>query len=96
MTQYILLIESNAKTTTTREEWDEFFKLAKESGLFRGGSAMGKREVVGDADSAHSTDFIGGYMNFDSDDKQKILDLLQKHPVAMHGGSLHLCEMPKT
>jgi hypothetical protein len=96
MTQYLLLIETNTKTRTRQEEWDEFFKSARESGLFQGGSAIGKQEIVGDADSAHSTDFIGGYMNFDSDDKQKILDLLQKHPVAMHGGSMHLCEVPKT
>ena len=96
ITQYILLIENNAKSPTTQEEWDRFFNTAKESGLFQGGSSMGKREIVGDADSAHSTDFIGGFMTFETADKRQLLNLLEKHPVALHGGSMHLCEMPKT
>lgn len=96
MTQYLLLIQNNTKTKSTPAEWDAFFGAAKESGLFRGGSALGDRVVVGDSQSAQSTKHIGGYMRFDSDDHAKILDLLKKHPVVMHGGSVELCEMPKT
>jgi hypothetical protein len=33
-------------------------------------------------------------MRFDSEDKQQIIDLLEKHPVVIHGGSAELCEMP--
>ena len=96
MPQYLLLIQNNAKTKSTPAEWDVFIAAAKESGLFRGGSALGDRIVVGDTQSAQSTKHISGYMRFDGDDKAKILELLKKHPVVMHGGSIELCEMPKT
>jgi hypothetical protein len=96
MTQYILLIQNNAKSDSTPEEWDAFFAAARLSGLFQGGSQIGKRTVVGNAQSAKSTDHIVGYMRFDSDDQQKILDLLKQHPVVIHGGSVELCEMPES
>jgi len=96
MTQYILLIQGNLKSHSTPEEWDAFFKAAHESGLFRGGSEIGSRTVVGNAAAAQPTDHIVAYMRFDSDDKQRILDLLEKHPVIIHGGSAELCEMPES
>jgi hypothetical protein len=96
LTQYLLLIQNNAKSKATPAEWDLFFAAAKESGLFRGGSALGERVLVGDTQSAQSTKHIGGYMRFDADDKAKILELLKQHPVVTHGGSVELCEMPKS
>jgi len=96
MTQYILFIQGNAKTKSTPEEWDQFFTAARQSGLFEGGSAIGKRVVVGDTLTAKSTDHITGYMRFDAEDRQKLLDLLKRHPVVIHGGSVVLCEMPKS
>ena len=96
MTQYLLLIQNNAKSPTTPAEWDMFFSAAKESGMFKGGSALGARVVVGDTYSAQSTQHLGGFMRFDSDDQAKLLELLQLHPVVIHGGSVELCEMPKT
>src|SRR5262245_23222215 len=96
MTQYILLIQGNVKTDSTPDEWKAFLSAAGQSGLFKGGSEIGKRMVVGDAESAKSTDHVVGYMRFDSDDKQKILDLIEKHPVVIHGGTVELCEMPES
>ncbi len=96
MTQYILLIQGNAKTKPSAEEWNQFFTAARQSGLFEGGSAMGKRAVLGDAQSAKSSDHIVGYMRFDAEDKQELLNLLKQHPVVMHGGSVELCELPKS
>lgn len=96
MTQYLLLIQNNAKTKSTPAEWDAFFAAAKASGLFKGGSALGNRVVIGDSQTAQSTKHIGGFMRFDADDRAKILELLKQHPVVLHGGSVELCEMPKT
>jgi hypothetical protein len=96
MTQYILLIHGNEKTTPIPEEWDQFFTAARESGLFAGGSAVGKRIVLGDTQTAKSSDHIVGYMRFDAEDQQKLLDLLKRHPVVMHGGSVELCELPES
>ena len=94
MTQYILLIQDNTTSESTLEEWQALFAAACASGHFKGGSEIGNRIVVGDVQSAKSTDHIAGYMRFDADDKQQILDLLEKHPVVMHGGSVELCELP--
>lgn len=96
MTQFILLIHGNAKTVASPDEWNHFFTEAKESGLFEGGSAIGDRIIIGDTQSAKSSGHIVGYMRFDSDDKQKLIALVKRHPVVAHGGSVELCELPKT
>jgi len=96
MAQYLLLIQNNAKSQSTPAEWDAFFAAARASGMFEGGSALGDRAMIGDAASAKSTRHIGGYMRFDTDDKARLLELLQRHPVVVHGGSVELCEMPRT
>ena len=76
MTQYILLIQGNVTSETTGEEWERFFVAARESGIFKGGSEIGEREVVGDERSAKSTEHIVGFMRFDAEDKRPVLDLL--------------------
>jgi len=96
MNQYLLLIHGNQKTATTTEEWERFFIDAKESGMFKGGSEVGKRKILGDIASAGSSAHIVGYMRFDSRDEQKVLELLAQHPVVLHGGSVELCELPKS
>jgi hypothetical protein len=101
MTQYLLLIHGNEKTASTPDEWDQFFASARQRGLFQGGSEVGKREMLGDTQSAGSqsaltSDHIVGYMRFDAEDKQQLLDLLKRHPVVLHGGSVELCELPNT
>lgn len=96
MNEYLLLIHGNEKSATLSEEWERFFDAARNSGVFRGGSEVGKREFVGDRGSAQSSDHIVGYMRFDSDDKQVILNLLILHPVVLHGGTVELCELPQS
>lgn len=96
MTQYLLLIHGNEKTPSTGDEWERFFAAARQSGLFQGGSEVGTREVLGDTNSAKPSDHIVGYMRFDAGDKQQLLDLLKRHPVVLHGGSVELCELPKS
>jgi hypothetical protein len=96
MTQYIALIQRNYKSNPTTEEWQSFFAAARLSGCFKGGSEIGNRLVIGDGQTARSTDHIAGYMRFDSDDRQKLLLLLENHPVVVHGGSVELCEMPES
>jgi len=93
--QYILLIHNNVTSDTTQEEWQYFFAIAGDSGLFKGGSEIGLREKIGNTQSA-SSQHIAGYMRFDAPDKQAILELLKLHPVVLHGGTVELCEMPKS
>lgn len=96
MAQYILLIHGNVKNPVPEGEWDQFFEAARESGLFRGGSEIGQRILIGDSESVSSTDHIAGYMRFDCENRQEILDLLELHPVVVHGGTVELCELPES
>lgn len=96
MTPYILLIHGNTKSAPTEEESNQFFAAARESGMFQGGSEIGRRTALGDVASMESTDHVVGYMRFDSEDRQPILDLLEKHPVLLHGGTVELCELPRS
>ena len=93
--QYIIFIHKNTDSDTNQYEYDQFIREAQESGLFRGGSEIADRSLIGTKGTADITDSIGGYMHFDTDDKQALLNLLEKHPVVQHGGCLELCEMPK-
>ncbi len=96
MNQYLLLIQANAKAGASDADWERFLAAARESGGFRGGSALGRRMLLGNAESAKSSEHIAGYMRFDSDDKEALLALLCHHPVVLHGGSVELSEMPKS
>ncbi len=96
MSHYLLLIHGNAKTEPSPEEWESFFQAAQESGLFRGGSEIGTREILGENRDATLSDHLAGYMRFDAGDKQQLLDLLQTHPHVVHGGTIELCHLPES
>ena len=96
MKPYLVLIRGNATSEATEQEWSRFFSEARDSGLFRGGSEIGKRTILGNHQSAKSTDHLVGYLRFDATERQKIVDLLARHPVVLHGGSVELCELPES
>lgn len=94
--QYIVLIHKNTDSDPTPDEWDEFIAIATQTGMFKGGSAIGLRYVVGEKNIIDTTAHVDGFMRFDSDDLNLLLELLKKHPVVRHGGTVELCEMPKS
>lgn len=96
MNQYLVLIQGNTKVRASAEEWIQFLGDARESGWFRGGSEIGERITVGDTGSAKPTDHIVGYLRFDTDDESGLLALLANCPAVRCGGSVELCELPKT
>lgn len=93
---YIAFMHRNEQTPSGNEEWENFFELAKASGLFRGRSAIGKRIVVGKQDVPDTTINIGGYMRFEADTFEELNNLLQHHPGVKHGGAVEVCELPRT
>lgn len=92
--EYIALIHTNTDSPPSPEEWNQFFLTAKSSGMFKGGSEIGLRQVIGEKPVPDSTERIGGYMRFDSDDPAKLFALLEQNPVIQHGGTIELCELP--
>jgi hypothetical protein len=95
MNQYLLLIHGDTPSRPTAEEWTRFFTAAKDSGMFRGGSEIGARTMLGRQPTSSSLP-LTGYMRFDTDDKPRLLQLLAQHPVVVHGGTVELCELPKS
>lgn len=93
--EYILFIHNNTDSDTTDEQWNSFFTEANNSGVFIGGSEISNQIQIGKKHVKNITDKIGGFMRFESEDKNKIFSLLEKHPVIIQGGTLELCEMPK-
>jgi hypothetical protein len=94
--EYILFIHNNTNTLTINEQWTYFFEQANASGLFLGGSEIANRIQIGCKPVANITHHIDGFMRFETEDKAALLALLEYHPVAMQGGTLELCEMPKS
>jgi len=94
--EYILFIHNNTDAVTTEDQWQSFFTAAKNSGVFQGGSEISNQYQIGKKTVQQITNNISGVMRFKSDDKNKILALLEKHPVIIQGGTLELCEMPKS
>ena len=94
--EYITFMHNNVDTQPTKEEWDRFFETARESGVFRGGSAIGKRSTVGNKEVPDVTGHINGYMLFESATLDELTKILEHHPIVLHGGTVEICELPKT
>ncbi|MGH1440346.1 MAG: hypothetical protein ACRBBR_09570 [Cellvibrionaceae bacterium] len=94
--EYILFIHKNTDTQMQKEDWDRFFTAAMDSKLFQGGSEISNRILLGGKDIADITHTIGGFMRFESNNIEAVKELLKNHPTLLNGGSLELCEMPKT
>ena len=92
----LILIHNNTDVPTSVQQWDTFFEAANASGMFRGGSEIANRELLGKKTIPNICHAIGGFMRFETDDKPALLALLEQHPVVLQGGSLELCEMPVT
>ena len=93
--QYIVLIHNNPEAVTEAKDWSVFFENAKNSGLFRGGSAIANSQIIGCESASPVSTAIGGYMRFDADDPKELRKLLNTHPVIKAGGALELYEMPR-
>ena len=63
--------------------------------MFEGGGTIGERVLLGESVSATSARHVVRFMRFDTDDRQRLLELLETHPVVQHGGSIQLCERPR-
>jgi len=94
--EYILLIHKNADHPPTEDQWDKFFAAANESGMFTGGSAISTGVRLGTKNVVLATESVVGYMRFETVDINQLYELLELHPVKIQGGTLELCETPKT
>lgn len=94
--EYILFIHKNVDQPTTEDQWSAFFTAANESGIFSGGSEIRNSIQIGVKNVSPMTASVVGCMRFETDDISQVYKLLELHPVFIQGGTLELCEMPKT
>lgn len=93
--EYILFIHKNADHPPTDEQWADFFGAANQSGIFNGGSEISPGVQIGTKEIVAATKSVVGYMRFETDDLDKLNQLLELHPIRIQGGTLVLCETPK-
>ena len=72
---------------------DNFDKRRGAGVLCRGVRAL---EFLIRREAPDITEHVGGYMRFDADCLDKLTELLIHHPTVVHGGTIEVCEMPKT
>jgi len=94
--EYFTFMHNNRDSAYSEGEMDRFLEMARESGLFRGGSGLGKRTTVGEKEVENLRDHIGGYMRFDADRYGDLVELLEQHPCVVGGGTVEVIEMPKS
>ena len=94
--QYLLLIHRNTDSEPSAQEWDDFINRAVASGLFRGGSELANRTPIGTKAVPDTLNDIAGFMRFDADSSDALRQLLLSHPTVEHGGTVELCEMPRS
>lgn len=83
-----------------QKQWDSFLSAARQSGVFNGGSAIGCGELIGATDVNLISEKLAGHMRFSThgiaDGLEVIHQLLLIHPTVLNGGTVELCEMPRT
>lgn len=94
--EFILFIHNNADSDPTKEQWHYFLSAAKDSGIFLGGSEISNQICMGKKSVQNITKSITGYMRFQAKNEYLVLQLLEKHPVFIQGGTLELCETPES
>lgn len=94
--EYILFIHNNVEAPAEPEQWEKFFTAARKSAVFSGGSEIANRVQVGSKQVDDITHTIGGFMRFETNNVNEIHELLMLHPIYLQGGTLELCEMPKS
>ena len=87
MPDYVMLMKGTAESG----DWDTYIEKLVESGLFRGGSSLGKGIAVSKrvADGACETT---GYMRFSADSIEDVKELLEGNPVYQAGGCIEILE----
>ena len=95
--EYLAMIHNTDRGCAAHAERDAFYRAAKNSGMFRGGSAIGDlRMMLGQDARAMIDGRAGGFMKFECDDVNSLVDLLKLHPVLIHGGTIELVDCPKS
>jgi hypothetical protein len=99
MSDYLLLMHRDSTDLAAADDsvaWDNYFTLLKESGLFDGGSAIGKglafrKSGQPGAGSVH----LSGYIRLRATSIEQAQSFLSGNPVYEAGGTVEVRELPR-
>jgi len=77
------------------EEWADYISKLSESGMFRGGSALGNGICVSQSNS-ETPCTVTGFMRFEADDIGQIRNLIAGNPVYEAGEEIEILEIIET
>ena len=95
MNDYILLMHSDATEAETDAQWESYFAKLREQGVFQGGSAIGRGEVLRKAGQPNPlSDHLVGFIRVKAQNLVHAKSLVEGNPVFENGGSVEVRELP--
>lgn len=91
MPEFMMLMKSGDHGGSA-VDWEQYVKTLSESGMFRGGSALGNGIRVSQDDKNEDC-IMTGYMRFEADSIEQVLALVPGNPVIDAGGEVEVLEL---
>jgi len=88
MAEFMMLM----KGAGNAEDWAPYIDKLIQSGTFRGGSELGNGSCESKANQNGDCS-VTGFMRFEADNKQQVMDLLPGNPVYEAGGEVEVLEI---
>ena len=97
MNDYIFFMHDDAAGETAEGAWVAYFSTLRRDGRFNGGSAIGDGVCVRKLGLApEPTRRIVGYIRVSANSLEEARDLVRGNPVFEAGGTIEICELPRT
>ena len=96
MTDYILLMHSDAVREASDELWEVYFAKLRNLDVFEGGSSIGPGEVLRKhGNPGRVSNHLVGYIRVKAKDLASAKALVEGNPVFECGGSVEVRELPR-
>ncbi|MEM7400486.1 MAG: hypothetical protein AAF304_00895 [Pseudomonadota bacterium] len=88
MPEFMMIMKEPGK----KSDWRTYINELKETGTFRGGSALGNGICVSKQDNKHNCTVIG-FMRFEADKLNQVRNLIAGNPHYESGGEIEIHEL---
>lgn len=99
MKDYIILMHndsSNSAIANDEKGWGNYFKLLQKSGLFEGGSEIGKGVAIRKSGKVgSSSDHLSGFIRIRANHLEHAKEFLVGNPIYEGGGTVEIRELPQ-
>ena len=96
MTEFVMLMHTDATTRPTPEMWSPYLSSLRDRGIFEGGSSIGVGETFRkQATPAEASKHLAGYIRVRAETLAAASELLTGNPVFECGGTVEIRELPR-